>query len=206
MLSGVDDRYTLADVLQGRRTVCEALQRGPAGLRVLPAAWALASASQTSTAALQRLIGQLQALGTEVDLIVVDAGNGLNRPMRRFWHAADLVVAVTSPEPTSVIDTYASIKLHAPDQHSIPIRTLVNRAPNRSTAREVHNRLAQACRRFLAIDVSGAGYVADDPRVAAAGRARDPLATASPRCRAARQIRRLAKTVIQPTKRIAVTA
>ncbi|MFH1918799.1 MAG: AAA family ATPase [Planctomycetota bacterium] len=200
-LAGIEERYTLADVLEARRTVSEALQPGPGGLRVLPAAWALGSVSETSAAALQRLIGQLQALAGEADLIVVDAGNGLNRLARQFWRAADLVLAVTTPDPTSVMDTYASIKVLSPDRDSVPIGTLVNRAPSRARAREAHARLSLACRRFLGVEISGVGYVGDDPRVAAAGRARTPLVTTAPRCRSTRQIRRLAKTIIQPTKR-----
>lgn len=201
LLAGVEERYTLADVLEARRTVCEALQPGPGGLRVLPAAWALENASGTSAAALQRLIGQFEALTAETDLIVVDAGNGLNRVIRQFWRAADLVLAVTTPDPTSVMDTYASIKVLTPDRHSAPLGTLVNRASTRAQAREACERLTLACRRFLGIEVGGVGYVGDDPRVAAAGRARTPLVTTAPRCRSARQIRLLAKTITQSTKR-----
>jgi len=205
MLCRVEERYTLADVLEARRTVGEVLQPGPGGLWVLPAAWAPESVCEASRAAHQRLIAELQGLGGRLDFVVVDAGNGLNRLVRRLWHVADMVLVVTTPEPASVMDAYASIKVLTSRRSAVPVRTVVNRAPDRSAAREVHSRLAQACLRFLALYVSGAGYIRDDPQVAAAGRARRPLVCSTPGCRPARQIRRLAKTVVRQTKRPALT-
>ena len=205
VLSGVEERYTLADVLDAQRTVDEVLRPGPGGLRVLPAAWARSDASEAPAAAHQRLIADLKGLGTQVDSIVVDAGNGLNRLVRQFCQAADLVLLVSTPEPASVMDAYASIKVLASNGDSVPIHTLVNMARARPSAAEVHSRLAQACLRFLAVQVNGVGYVPYDPLVTKAGRAGEPLVTRTPNCRSARQIRRLAKTVIQRTKQPAFT-
>lgn len=205
VLCGVEERYTLADVLDAQRTLDEALRPGPGGLRVLPAAWARSDVSEAPAAAHQRLIAALKGLGTQADSIVVDAGNGLSRPLRQFWQAADLVLVVSTPEPASVMDAYASIKVLASNDDSTPICTLVNMADGRSSADEVHTRLAQACRRFLAMQVGGVGYVCRDPLVAEAGRAGEPLVIRAPNCRSARHIRRLAGTVIRRTKQPAFT-
>jgi len=205
VLSGAEERYTLADVLDAQRTVGEVLRPGPVGLQVLPAAWARSDASEAPAAAHQRLIADLKGLGTQADSIVVDAGNGPSRPLRQFWQAADLVLVVSTPEPASVMDAYASIKVLASSDDSTPMFTLVNMAGGRSSAAEVHGRIAQACRRFLGVQVREAGYVCCDPLVAEAGRVGQPLVIRTPNCRSARQIRRLARTVIRRTRQPAFT-
>ncbi len=206
MLCGVRERYTLADVLEARRTVGEVLQPGPGGLQVLPAAWAPENTWETSAAAQERLIGQLQSLGGQFDAVVTDAGNGANRLVQRFWCAADQVLLVTTPEITSVMDAYASIKILAAGEDSIPIRTLVNVAPSRCAAREAHRRIAQACRRFLGIHVRRIGHLPEDPAIAAAGRTAEPLVIAAPACRSARKIRGLARALVGPRRRSVPTA
>ena len=210
VLSCVEEGDTPADAVPGRRTVGDALQPGPEGLKVLPAAWALGKDSEAPGAARERLVGELRGLGSEAEFVVVDAGNGVGPLVRQLWEAADMVLIVTTPEPASVMDAYASIKLLSSDRGavpaaSLPIHTLVNKSPRRSIARQVHARLSQACLRFLGIEVEGVGFVADDPRVPAAGRARRPVVIRTPRCRSARGIRALGKTVLRRTSQSVVT-
>jgi flagellar biosynthesis protein FlhG len=205
MLAGADERHTLADVLRGRRTVRESLQPGAAGLQVLAGAWALGNLPDLSAAASQRLLAQLRELGRAVDFLVVDAGGALTCLAEPFWQAADMVLLVTTPEPASVMDTYARLKLAAPRSGGVAVRTLVNRAPSRSAARDVHRRLAEACRRFLGIDVSGIGYAPDDPELSNAGATRQPFVVGPPAPTFARRVRRLAEAVVRQTRRLAGT-
>jgi flagellar biosynthesis protein FlhG len=198
MLCGVEERYTLSDVLQARRALDEVLQRGPGELRVVPAAWARKTTFEASDAEQERLIRQLLGLGDQADITVVDAGNGPNRLVERFWRAADVRVVVTRPEVQSVMDAYASIKILAASDDTASILTLVNMAGSRAEADEVHRRVAQACQRFLAVRVDPAGSVLYDPVVAAAGRVGRAFVATSPRGRSARRFRRLALSLAQP--------
>jgi len=174
-LCRVDDVYTVADVLAGRRGVHEILVRGPAGVQVLPGAWATGNLTDCEPAAQQRLLDELARLGPHADYIVIDAGSSLSRVVRRFWQAADRMLVVTSPEAASVTNAYAAIKLLAPANRRAPIQTLVNLAESAAAAAEIGQRLARACRRFLAIDVEPGCFLPCDPRIAAAGKAQTPF-------------------------------
>ena len=192
ILCGLEERYTIADVLSGRRTVSEVLQLGPGAVRVLPGVWGLERLSDHPASAGQRLLGQLNGLGTSADLVVFDAGNGPSKIMRPLWQAADLILMVTTAEVPSIIDTYASIKALAARENAGQIRSLVNRAPSVEVARGVQRRLALACRRFLGVHLQTAGHVPDEPRAAEAGA---PFVIAAPDCDAAKQIQRLAQAL-----------
>jgi len=192
MLAGLEERYTIADVLSGRRTVQEVLETGPGGLQVLPGPWGLSSIAEHPAAAHERLVEQLQGLGSKAEVIIVDAAAGSDRLARRFWQVADAVLLVTTTELTSVMSAYASIKVMTAHDDSIPIHSLVNMASATDVAVEVHARLARACLRFLGIRLGGLGHLRDDPLVAAAGRAAEPFVLAAPGSQSTRQIHRLA--------------
>ncbi len=195
LLCGLEERHTLADVLAGRRTAAEVFQPAAGPIQVIPGVWGLQRLSDFPPAAIGRLLGQLQRFQTPADLIIVDAGNHPHAIARRFCRAADLILAVTTPQKSSILDTYTSIKTIAEDETPGPIHALVNQATGPEVAAEVQGRLAHACRRFLGISLQDAGHVPADPRVAASAMAAEPLVIAAPGCDAARQIDRLAETL-----------
>src|SRR6478672_2486280 len=51
---------SLLDVLSGRRTVHEVLERGPSGVQMLPGIWASGEANESTATAQERLIGELK--------------------------------------------------------------------------------------------------------------------------------------------------
>ena len=83
-LCHIESSFTVADVLAGRRTVHETLQRGPMGILVLPGAWALGNVADCSPAAQERLIVQLKDLGAYADFVILDTEADCNRAMRAF--------------------------------------------------------------------------------------------------------------------------
>ena len=200
ILCRLDELYSVADVLSARRTVRESLQPGPSGLQVLPGAWAEGDISECSPHSQERLIGQLLDLGNRADCVLVDAGNGSNRLMKRLWQAADLVLLVTTSELASVMDAYASVKLLAAGDNSIRIQPMVNMTGAPDEVDEVFGRLNRACLRFLGIHLDGPDWLPADPQVALAGKAEKPFVLSSVACPATRQIRSLADATAQKTQ------
>jgi len=183
--------FTVADVLAARCAAREALQPGPAGTRVLPGSWGLSGAWDCSAAAQERLIDELRGLGDVAEVVLVDAGTGCGRPARRFWHAADLVLVVTTPELPAVMNAYASIKMLAPPDDRVPIHTIVNMAPNHRVADEVGARLSRAATRLLGLKPQSSVGMLWAKEIAEAGRRGEPFVLAWPRHPATRQIDRL---------------
>jgi flagellar biosynthesis protein FlhG len=163
MLCGVEERYTMADVLSERQTVGEALQPGPEGIRILPGAWGLDLSAECSPTAQERLVRQLQGLSPDAEIVVLDAGSGTSRLVRRLWQAASEVLLVTTADLTSVMDAYATAKIVARGDDSLRLRCVVNLAPDVRRAADVHARLAHACRRFLGIRLLPGKHVPRDP-------------------------------------------
>lgn len=180
-MCGLDEPSGVADVLAGRRTVHEVLVRGPLGMQVLPALRERTDPQDCTPQAQERLLGQLAALGPHADYVLIDAGSGSGRVMRRFWEAADAVLLVTHADSVAVMDAYTVIKLvcgeNPPPTVICPIANCVTDV---AMGEDVHARLDRACRRFLGFGIEAIGNVPFDPCVPrAASEQRLPATTES---------------------------
>ena len=194
-LCGLNERFTIADVLSARVSIHEVLDRGPGGIQILPGAWASGALVQCTVAAQQRLIQQLKSLGRHADMILVDAGSGAGEVVRRFWQAADDVVLVSTPDPVAVMDSYAVIKMLLAGEQPPPVRIVVNQTEDETSAEEVHQRIDISCHRFLGIRTVAAGHVPHDRHVPAAAQNLVPMMIQSPKCQAARAMERIAASL-----------
>jgi flagellar biosynthesis protein FlhG len=167
-LAHTSEGGSVLDVLAGRRSVHEVLQRGPSGIQVLSGAWGVGAATEVPRAAHDRFVAELAHLAPHAEVVVVDAGRGRGTLARRLWQAAGAVVVVTTPDDAAVMQCYAAIKVLAPDK-AAAVHTLVNLAGDAS-GRDVHARVAEACRRFLGIQtIAAATTVACDAMPAGDG-------------------------------------
>ena len=191
--------HTVAEILSGTLSVHEALERGPAGIQVLPGAWGRGELVDCSPAAQQRLIHQLKCLGAYADYIILDVGSGANRVIGHFWQAADCVLLVTTPDVVSLMDAYAAVKVLCAAGTRPMLKSLVNEAPNQATTADVQQRLSRACRRFLGLKISAAGHLPSDPCVAKAAAEGLPFVLAYPNSEATRSIEQLAVSLTAAT-------
>lgn len=192
---------TVADILSGRLSVHEALELGPAGIQVLPGAWAGGALVDCSPSAQQRLLTQLKCLGAYADFVVLDVGSGANRVIGHFWHAADQVFLVTTPDVVSVMDAYAAVKVLCAGIAPPSLKSVVNFAPHPAAAADVHQRLSRACRRFLGLKLTAGGHIPCDKHVGEAAAQRQPFMLEAPTCEAAQAIGQLAQSLCQPAAR-----
>ncbi len=174
-LCGITEEQGVAEVLGARRDIHEVLMRGPAGIQVVPGAWAPGATSGYSEKSQMRLLRQLKSLGRHAEWVLLDVGHGSPDVVRRFWQAADEVLMVTTPDNVSVMDAYASFKALLAENVRPRLRLIVNQATDATEAADVHRRVDQSCRRFLGRDVSLSGVLPVDRQVSEAARRRRPV-------------------------------
>jgi len=154
----------------------------PGGFRLVPGSVGLVRGEETGGRALARL----EELDASTDVLIIDTGAGMGATVRSALHAADLALLVATPEPTSIADAYALIKVtcqgepHASGSdgtHGAQFLPglVVNQCTDDAEAQEVHHRIASVARRFLGRDIPLLGMVPSDPAVQRAVRERRPL-------------------------------
>ena len=185
-------RSNLAHVVAGQRRLSDVVVDLACGVQLVPGASGLAQMANLNDFQRANLIAELTGLEDSNDVIVLDTGAGIGRNVMTFASGADTVLVVTTPEPTSITDAYATIKVLHQQGCDGKISLLVNFASDRTEARSTYSRIATVARDFLGVSLFDAGYILADPKVPAAVRKREPYVLAYPRCQASRCLAALA--------------
>jgi len=142
---------TLMDVLAGARRAVEVLSAtADDGVRLL-AGCSAASLPPLDRQALDHLIRETTALSRQVDVVLIDAGHGMNAWIDRLWQLARQVLLVSTPESAALLDSYAAVKLSQFHRLEGKLRLLLNRAIDESEALPLAERFEETCQRFLFI-------------------------------------------------------
>ena len=185
LLLGVHASYNLAHVLSGLRKLDEVSIRLPGGLRFISGTSGIERLANLSEFERRRLVQQLHPLQADNDFLVLDCGAGISRNVTTFALAAGAVILVTTPEPTSLTDTYATLKVLIRAGCAGRVYVLVNMAGDRAEARRVFQRIAEVSKKFLKYPIADCGYMLHDDHVELAVRGRSPFVVRFPQCNAA---------------------
>ncbi len=201
VLLGIQVRHTLEDALQGRCSMKQVLTEGPHGLlKLLPSRSGVAALGEMETADQQRLFSQLATLEEVFDYLLIDTGAGVSSLVMGFNAAASEVLVVATPEPTSLADSYALIKLL--HQRNMPqyIYVVSNQVQSPQEAMKVHQRLNTVSLEYLKREVGFLGGIPRDNNLLKAVRQRQPLLLYKPQSPAALAIQQLAVQLHTPNK------
>ena len=170
VLLGLGARGSIEAVLGGRVRVEELVQPVAENL------WLLASESGAEALyALDareraRLHSRLVELCRRYEVVVVDAGAGIEGVVRAATLGADRVLLVTAPEPTALMDAHALAKILCLQAPHIPIDVFLNRCSSEAEGQEAFAKLAAASEQFLNRRLELVGILLEEPSIAAAVR------------------------------------
>lgn len=197
VLLGLVPRYTIEDVLSGARLLDEICMEGPAGIHVLPASSGVPNLTSLTESQQIVIQEQLEHLASDKDVLLIDTGAGISPTVTFFASSAHETVIVVTPEPTSLTDAYALIKVLTRRYREHRFKVLVNQAKGPREAAEVFRKLDRAVDRFLQVAVESIGYIPHDDYVPLAVMRQKAVAELFPESPASQAFSRLAKQVAQ---------
>jgi len=206
VLLGLTPTYTLYEFLYGNKSIEEILCTGPYGLQVISGGSGMQELANLDSIQRQRLLDLLPYLRTRTDFVLVDTGAGISRNVLGFVAAAEEVVVVITPEPTSLTDAYGLIKVLVRFKVHAEARLVVNRAHSEKEARQAAQRLQTVCSKFLGFNLSYLGEILEDAVVGQAVKEQRPLVLSQPYSVAAKSIGRIARCLVdgkEPTPKAA---
>lgn len=196
VILGVNPRFTLEQVVSGERTIPEVLFDAPGGIRIIPGGSGVSTLVQLSGPQLDRFLSELNTLAGETDYLIFDTGAGIDDSVMTFLQAADEVLLVVTPDPSSITDAYATAKTLFSRQPAARVRVVMNAAESEEHARLVFDRLSQVAQQYLGKSMEFAGWVRHDPTVVRCARRRQPFVLAEPQCGASRDVGRIAENLL----------
>ncbi len=195
VILGLSPKYNLQHVLNGEKTISDVIISGPGGMKILPASSGVQELSDLSKAEKLCLLSELNSLHDKTDVLLIDTSAGISSNVMYFNMAAQEILIVVSPEPTSITDAYAMMKVLFLKHSENHFRLLVNSARNAEEAKEVFNNLSLVGQKFLNLSIDYWGYILQDDHVAKAVRQQQALIELYPHCPASKCFTDLAKKV-----------
>ena len=150
-------KVTLHDVFTGKATLEQAILPAPGGFSVLLAGSGLVEYSRLTPQVRDQLAEIIFQLTPRFDRILLDTGAGISDVVLHAVSLANEVLVIVTPEPTSMTDAYATIKVLATLQKRRHIRLIVNQVSAAGEGRTIRNQLQLVVDRFVAPHLKAEG-------------------------------------------------
>jgi len=142
-------KITLHDVFTGKAELEQAILPAPGGFSVLLAGSGLVEYSRLTPEVSEKLRDVIEQVAPRFDRILLDTGAGISDVVLYAVSLADEVLVVATPEPTSLTDAYATIKVLATQQQRSGVRLLVNQVTRQGEGRVIRGQLQQVVDRYV---------------------------------------------------------
>ncbi len=193
---GMTPQHNLFHIFHEGATLADVLTETPYGFHILPASSGLSEMLSLTPGQKISLLEAMDELEDTVNYLIVDTGAGINDNVLYFNIAAQQRIVVLTPEPTSLTDAYALIKVMQQNHEIHDFKIFVNMVSDMKAAKEMFRRLYRACDHFLSgVSLDFAGMMPRDNAVRKAVINQKPFVLDAPDTPAASSIRELAKTV-----------
>lgn len=181
VLLGINPEGTMQDVLLGNAEVRDIIHPVEAkGFDVLPAASGVPELIDLDSDMRGLLLQRLESVLGDYDFLFMDLGAGINDVVQSFAAMAAMRVVIITPEPTSLTDSYALIKVLSTRYNIRDYMVLVNQVESKKEEEQAFSRLSGACKHFLGIEPVFLGAVRSDRKLPEAVCRQVPLLKWSP--------------------------
>ena len=191
-------KISLHDVFTGKAKLEEAIIRAPGGFSVLLAGSGMVEYSRLTPEVRDDFLRIMAGLVPHYDVVLLDTGAGISDVVLFAVSLASEVLVVATPEPTSLTDAYATIKVLAGQQKRKVIRMVINQTARLGDGRAITTQLQQVLDRFVTSEdgkplrLIHMGDIPADTSVRQAIMRRQLLMQTMPGCAAAMAISQLA--------------
>jgi flagellar biosynthesis protein FlhG len=196
VLLGLAPKLNLFHLFHQEVSLQQILLDTPYGFRILPASSGVSEMSNLSTGQKLDLLESMDYLEGELDFLIVDTGAGIHDVVLYFNLAVQERLVVLTPEPTSLTDAYALIKV-LKNRHGVErFRVLVNQVKDPDMAKEMYKKLHMACDQFLGgVSLDMVGVVPFDPQVRKSVISQQPFTHLAPDCPASQSLIQAARKI-----------
>jgi flagellar biosynthesis protein FlhG len=197
LMLGINVTYSVREVLEQRCSLEDALAPGPHGVTLLPACSGDESFANMDNLSRIALFEAIETLSRRFDTLIVDTGAGIGSNAVSFAAAAEQVLIVVTPDPASIADAYAMVKVLS-RRGRLRFNLVVNLATNTAEAERVVDRLLTLVDQFLpSVALVPVGIIYRDEVVLRAVRSCEPVLQSFPRSGVASAISALGDRLIR---------
>ncbi len=200
VMFGAVPKHNLADLIYQGVSIKDIITWGPMDVGFISGGSGIASMSNLNREHLTYIIQNLAELDAITDIIIVDTGAGISDAVLEFLVASGEILIVTTPEPTSITDSYSLIKALARHQRfsvdNSQLKVIANKVENASDGQALYNKLNAVVARYLKLPVSYLGAVPEDSMLTKAVMQQTPVSIQSPNAKSSQAYEAIAHALM----------
>lgn len=187
IMFGAVPRHNLCDLIYQGKRITDIITWGPMEVGFISGGSGIAGMSNLNRDYLNYIIQNLSQLDTIADIIIVDTGAGISDAVLEFLVASGEILLVTTPEPTSITDSYSLLK--ALNRHpryfsaTTSVKVIANKVTDETEAKALFSKLEAVVVRYLRVPITYLGMVPQDQQLARAVMQQMPVSLENPRAR-----------------------
>jgi MinD-like ATPase involved in chromosome partitioning or flagellar assembly/HD-like signal output (HDOD) protein len=186
----------LADVISGDKRLADIIIRDSSGLDIIPGSSGVEKMADLDPDQIGRLIYDFSQIN-DYEFYIFDTSPGISRNVIPFCLAASELVMVITPEPTSLVDGYALLKVLTLNGFKGQVKIILNQCPDKNAAKAAYNRFKGAAIKRLPVEISPVGLIIQDRHVVEAVKQQTPVVRLFPKAPASKSIRAMAKRILE---------
>ncbi len=204
VMFGAVPKHNLSDLIYQGKNIREIITMGPMDIGFISGGSGIAGLSNLGRDYINYLIQNLAELDVLADVIIIDTGAGISDAVIEFLVASGEVLLVTTPEPTSITDSYSLLK--ALNRHPrfnremTQIKVITNKVANFEEGKLLFSKLNAVVGRYLKIPISFVGVIPEDPQLLKAIMQQTPISIENPNAKSSVAFHDLAVTLMNGSK------
>lgn len=197
IMFGTVPKHNLCDLIYQGKNIKEVITWGPMGVGFISGGSGISGMYNLSRDYLVYIIVNLAELDAIADTIIVDTGAGISDAVLEFLVASGEIILVTTPEPTSITDSYSLLKAlnHHPrfSRDDTVIKTVSNRVSSDAEGEQLYHKLSAVSTRYLKLPLTYLGSIPQDQQLSNAVMQQSPVSIAFPNAKSVRSFESIAR-------------
>ncbi|MCM1100921.1 MAG: MinD/ParA family protein [Clostridium sp.] len=200
IMFGAVPKHNLYDLIYQGKNISEIITWGPMEVGFISGGSGIAGMSNLSRDYLNYIIQNLTELDAMADIILVDTGAGISDAVLEFLVASGEILLVTTPEPTSITDSYSLLKALYRHPRFIEedtkVKMIANRVVKETEGQILFSKLNAVVSKYLKIPMTYLGTVPQDAQLAQAVMQQTPVSIQNPGSKSAQAYERIAHRLL----------
>lgn len=196
VMFGTIPKNNLSDLIYHGMSIQDIITWGPMEIGFISGGSGIAGLSNLNRDYINYLVKNLSELDRLADVIIIDTGAGISDAVLEFLVASDEVFLVTTPEPTSITDSYSLLKSlnRHPCYHreTTQIRVIANKVGSMEEGMQLYHKLDAVVKRYLKIPLSFLGMVPEDGQLGRAVMQQTPVSIKNPKAKSSQAFEAIA--------------
>jgi len=187
IMFGTVPKHNLCDLIYQGKNIKDIITWGPMEVGFISGGSGIAGMSNLSRDYLNYIVQNLTELDAIADIIIVDTGAGIADAVLEFLVASGEILLVTTPEPTSITDSYSLLKAlyrHPRfKEEDTKVKMIANRVEKEEEGLVLFDKLNAVVTRYLKIPMTYLGCVPQDVQLSKAVMQQMPVSMQKPDCK-----------------------